>query len=135
MSAELMRLIAMYESMDIMLDPYVVALMESNSQKLEKTILKRDTYSQKHIKCLRVAAELIEQEFGCWETRQYLFSCVNKFLTSYKELAWLEGEDSDKSYLFKVLSTLHYDAPDPVDLLSASAISPKLHKLIELLTI
>jgi len=134
-SGELMRLIAMYGSLDIMLDPYVVQLKLEGSPKLEKTILKRDTYSQKHIKGLKIAAELLEQEFGSWATQQYLFSCVNKFLISYKELAWLEGEDSERLYIFNVLSTLHYDAPDPAELLSLPATSPKLHKLIELLAV
>ena len=134
-SEELMRLVAMYGNLDIMLDPYVVQLKLEGSPKLEKTILKHDTYSQKHIKGLRIAAELIEQEFGSWAAQQYLFSCVDKFLVSCRELTWLEGEESEKAYIFKVLSTLDYKVPEPEDLLLPAAMSPKLHRLIELLTV
>lgn len=129
----LLHVSACYEGMDIMQDPWIKHLQEIESPSLNKTLMKRDTICQKSMQGLLRMTSYINDELGSWAAQYYISACVKAFLLSYKDYAWLEGDNTEKLYLHSVLSTLQCDEPKLDGLLTPHGCSPKLLKLIHVL--
>ncbi|TGZ78436.1 P-loop containing nucleoside triphosphate hydrolase protein [Ascodesmis nigricans] len=90
-------LLAAYETMDIMKDPYVVELEKQNSSKLYKTISTKKTDSQQHMKRLINSARHVLEECGPWAVEWFILEVVTKFLSrDVSELEDFVGEFEDE---------------------------------------
>jgi hypothetical protein len=132
-SEEYARLRHFQHSLDILQDPYVVRLTETELPLRAKTIMKRDTYTQRHLNAIVQATKLVEEELGVWASRYHVAECVTRYLDSDKSTDWLEGEESEKVYLATVLSTFQLRHPTPDELNTEGAMTDKLLTLIEIL--
>lgn len=131
-------LTALYLTLDIEADPYVMKLKASGvgmeSKQLFNAVMSHKTFCQAQLKGFVNMAFDIKKELGYWACQYYIESCVSKIRARPVDafLAFADMDETEKSYLARVLSQLEISlllAGEPSD----HEISSKTIQLIETL--
>ncbi|KAF2211562.1 hypothetical protein CERZMDRAFT_43176 [Cercospora zeae-maydis SCOH1-5] len=90
-------------------DPYVVELMEQASDKardkLEKVLMKRDTYCLRQLRALESRAVALQDQLGVSMAQWYVSACIQKFVTQPVENSiLLELNDKERAHLLAIIN-------------------------------
>lgn len=124
-----------YISMDILEDPYILSLQNSDSpdeDRIEKLIATKGTYSQLQVKGLVSKAAHIRKEYGLWATEWYIKEALRRTFkgTDDDGEALMEWNGNEKRYLKEILK----DVPTPAELGPIEeGLTNKVERLIEAL--
>lgn len=109
----LQKLIAVYSSLDIEQDPYVIKCRSdpslSSSKQLQKILVSRKTYCQDQLKRFYTKSNDIHEELGSWATEFYMYMIIEKFCCKSSEdgMSVIDGlDETEKLYLKKILRAL-----------------------------
>ncbi|PSR90511.1 ATP-dependent helicase DCL-2 [Coniella lustricola] len=136
-SPSMQKLTSARNNLNIMEDPYVLHLAaqktESSYRKLEKAVLKRQTYVQDTMKAFCRRSLGIASELGAWAADWYMYKAIRHFLESIaKQGAHSENYmDSEVVYLARIFQDADIGPPPPM--LADSQLSDKVQRLIEAL--
>ncbi|KAM3419088.1 hypothetical protein BST61_g5039 [Cercospora zeina] len=92
-------------------DPYVVELKEQGSgkarEKLEKVLMKRDTYCLRQLRALESRAVALQDQLGVSMAHWYVSACIQKFNTQPVENSiLLELNDKERAHLFAITNSI-----------------------------
>ena len=109
----LQKLIAVYSSLDIEQDPYVIKCRSdpsTNSPKqLQKIIVSRKTYCQDQLKRFCTKSKDVHEELGSWAAEYYMYMIIEKFCSKDSDdaMSIIDGlDETEKLYLKKILRAL-----------------------------
>ncbi|PTB37225.1 hypothetical protein M441DRAFT_148991 [Trichoderma asperellum CBS 433.97] len=128
-----------YSDLDINTDPFVVSLIiepsEKNQRLLEKTIQKRDTFTQTQMKTFCSQSQGVCQQLGPWAADLFIWKSISAYLDKVDSGdlffdQWYQCRDREKKYLADVFRRVDIKPPPktPQDI---SDISDKVLMLLE----
>ncbi|KAI9155405.1 Dicer-like protein 2 [Paramyrothecium foliicola] len=126
---------AVYRSLDINNDPYILYLLrnptEKNKRDAEGAIEKKDTFSQEQLKSLLGRAVEISATLGCWSADRYLWKAITSYLDriSTSHAFFDQWNNEEKRYLSRELQKVTLEKP-PNAPQGVSTLSEKLQLLI-----
>ncbi|KAI1418258.1 hypothetical protein F5Y13DRAFT_150976 [Hypoxylon sp. FL1857] len=137
-TATMESLATVFHNMNIYDDPYIIRLLEENTERskvaLLKALEKRDTYVFQQMKSLWRKSSEIQRELGSWAADYFISATVNQFLRSVKKNdQWFrEWQIQEKQYLAKALGAIKISPPPPFDDgATIIGISDKVNALVQ----
>ncbi|CAK1355419.1 unnamed protein product [Cercospora beticola] len=96
---------------DIMNDPYVVELKEhidgKAQERLEKVLMKRDTYCLRQLRALESRAVALQDQLGVDMAQWYVSACIQKFKAQPVETSiLLELSDKERAHLLAITDAI-----------------------------
>ncbi|GFP59131.1 dicer-like protein 2 [Trichoderma asperellum] len=128
-----------YSDLDINTDPFVMSLIvepsEKNQRLLEKTIQKRDTFTQTQMKTFCSQSQGVCQQLGPWAADLFIWRSISSYLDKADSGEmfldqWYQCRDREKKYLADIFRRVDIKPPPktPQDI---SDISDKVLMLLE----
>ena len=139
-SPSLAKLRDIYQNYDIEHDPYFLKLQEDSAtldnENLLRTRSNQKTYCHDQLKKFLAKSLAIHTELGPWATDYFVHAVVSNLVQPHNQTDlsgfwWME--DSEKTYLERLLTSISPGVPDPVSLGNVDQLSHKVQCLIEYL--
>ena len=139
-SPSLAKLSDIYQNYDIEHDPYFLKLQEDSATSDKDNLLRirsnQKTYCHDQLKKFLAKSLAIFTELGPWATEYFVHAVVANLVQPHNQIDlggswWME--DSEKTHLERLLTSISPEVPDPVSLGNFDQLSHKVQCLIEYL--
>lgn len=132
----MIRLFRARNDLDIMEDPYIVALLnektDSSVRKLNEALAKKRTYIQDSMRSLCRRSLEIAKDLGSWAADWYMYEAIRRFLAGVKGQGALSQSfrDAEMVCLANVFAKAEIPRPPPFE---PSTLSDKIVRVIRVL--
>lgn len=130
-----------YANLDLMRDPYVMSILQSEQpdaqEKLHEVFRRQKTYCQVQMKTLVARAEDIYRELGAWAAEWYIKTCISNFMDAVDKRDWVSPKvtPEEMQYLCSIFKRINASIAQSQAVLGAKipAMSSKAQTLINIL--